>query len=373
MREGHLKMKILRNHLLGEFLFPFFGSLFSLVFVFLLGRGVVQMADLIFNKDVNLVLILKMLLHSLPFVLIFLIPMAVLISTLLTFGKLSHDNEIMAVRASGVSLLQMAKPLLAFVFVICLFSLLLSDKIASNCHYTYRLILEQIGMESPSAALEEGTFIKRFKNFVIFIYEIDRSHLNGIRIYQPQEGRPTRTIIAEKGEIISIPEKGLIKLKLVNGTSDEPDPKDPSKLYKLNFKTYDLPLNVSALRESEKLGKKPKDMTIHELSDEIKRLGEAGITATYPLSTEIHNKIALAFSSLAFILIGIPLGITSRRAEKSISFGLSLALMVLYWVLLIGGKALAQKGLAPPFLALQFSNLVVGGLGAFFFVRLQKN
>lgn len=366
-------MRILRNHLLGEFLFPFVGALLSFVFVFLLGRGVVQMADLIFNKSVDILLVSKMLLYSLPFILIFLIPMAVLVSTLLTFGKLSHDNEIMVVRASGVSILKMVKPLLVFIFVLCLFSLILSDKIASVSHYKYRLVLQQVGMESPGAALEEGTFIKRFKNFVIFIYEIDKNKLSGIRIYQPQEGRPTRTIIAEKGELVSIPEKGLIKLRLINGTSDEPDPKDPSKLYKLNFKTYDLPLNISALKESETLGKKAKDMTIYELRSEIERLGEIGIVATYPLAAEIHNKIALAFSSFAFILIGIPLGITSRRSEKSISFAISLVLMVTYWVLLIGGKALAQKGLAPPFLALQFSNFFIGGIGLFFFAKLLKN
>ena len=70
-------------------------------------------------------------------------------------------------------------------------------------------------------------------------------------------------------------------------------------------------------------------------------LGAEGIKATYPLSAEIHNKIALSFSSLAFLLISIPLGVTTKRSEKSISFGISLALMTLYWLLLIGGKSLA--------------------------------
>jgi len=114
-----------------------------------------------------------------------------------------------------------------------------------------------------------------FKNFIIFIYEIDKNKLKGIRIYQPQEGKPTRTIVAQKGELISIPEKSVIKLKLIQGTSDEPDPKDPAKLYKLNFKTYDLPLNIQGMRTPETLGKKPKDMSIKELRDEIDELGNA--------------------------------------------------------------------------------------------------
>ncbi len=352
---------------------PFIFSLLLFLFVFMLGRGFTQMADLVFNKEVEFTLIVKLLLVSLPFMLTFIIPMSVLLASLMTFGKLSYDNEIMALKASGVSVLRLTAPLILLVFTLCLFSFLLSDKVASASHFMYRRLLTQIGIESPAAAIEEGTFIKKFKNFIIFIYEIDGKKLKGIRIYQPQEGKPVRTIIAQKGELISLPDQGLIKLKLVHGTSDEPDPKDPSKLYKLNFKTYDLPLNISGLKSAEEIGKKPKDMTVRDLKDEIDRLGESGIKATYPLSAEIHNKIALSFSSLAFLLIGIPLGVTTRRNSKSISFGIGLGLMTLYWVLLIGGKALAQKGLVPPFLSLQFSNFLIGGVGLVLFFRLAKN
>lgn len=365
-------MRILRNHILHEYCESLVFTLFLILFAFLLGRGLVQMADLIFNKQVDMILILKLLYYSLPFILIFVIPMAVLLTTLLIFGKLSLDNEIMAMRASGVSLYHIAKPLLVVVFLLCLVSFELSDKVASVSHFESRKLMRQIGMQTPTAALEEGTFIKKFKNFVIFIYEIDKNELKGVRIYQPQDGRPTRTIVAQRGEVVTVPSEGLIKLRLINGTSDEPDPKDPSKLYKLNFKTYDLPLNISEMGKIEELGKKPKDMTIRELRAEIARLGKEGIKATFQLSAEIHNKYAMAFSSFAFLLIGIPLGITTRRSEKSVNFGIALALMTLYWVLLLAGKGIAQKGLLPPFIALQISNFVIGGLGLVLFTRLSR-
>lgn len=355
-----------------EFCLPLISILLMLFFVFLLGRGLVQMADLVFNKHVDIVLIIKLIAYTCPFILTFIIPMAVLLATLMVFGKLSFDNEIMAMRASGISMSKIVMPLVAVVMLLCLGTFLLSDRVAAQTHFAYRKLLVRIGMESPTAALEEGTFIKKFKNFVIFIYEIDKNTLKGVRIYQPQEGRPTRTIIAKSGELVSIPERNLIKLRLTQGTSDEPDPKDPSKLYKLNFKTYDLPLNMDQLGRSEELGKKPKNMSVKELRAEIDNLGEAGIKATYELSAEIHNRIAMSFSSLAFLLIGIPLGITTRRSEKSVGFGIGLVLLTVYWSLLIGGKALAQKGLMHPFWAMQFSNFVIGGLGLFLFWRLSK-
>lgn len=365
-------MKILRDHFILEFFSPFFLALGSFVFLFLLGRGIVQMADFIFNKSVDPLLILKLLWYSMPFILTFLVPMSVLVATLMMFGKLSYDNEIMAIRAGGVDLLKAAKPLFFIVAVLMLGTFILSDQVASSTHYRYRKLLSRIGLENPAAALEEGTFIKKFKNFVIFIYEIDKNKLKGIRIYQPQEGKPTRTITAQKGELISIPEKGVIKIRLIQGTSDEPDPKDPAKFYTLNFKTYDFPLNVSDLSESSELGKKPKDMSIRELRDEIQRLGEEGIKATYPLTTEIHHKIALSLSSAAFLLIGIPLGITSRRSNKSVSFGISLALMTLYWTLLVLGQILSKKGLIPAVIGMQISNIIVGGAGIWLLARMRK-
>ena len=366
-------MKILRDHFLKEFTLPLLASIGGLVLVFLLGRGLIQMADFLFNKSVDIVLILKMLIYSLPFMLTFIVPMSVLLAALIAFGKLSHDNEIMALRASGVSIMKTIRPLFLMIVLLCLFMLILSDKIASDTHYRYRRVLNTIGIENPAAVLEEGTFIKKFKNFVIFIYEINKNKLEGIRIYQPQEGKPTRTIIASKGELISIPDQGIVKLKLIHGTSDEPDPKDPSKIYKLNFRTYDFPLNLSSIEPSKELGKKPKDMTIHELRNEINRLSAEGIRVTSPLNAEIHHKFALAFSSLAFFLIGVPLGIAVRRRQRSMHFGISLVLMTSYWVLLIGGKAIAEKGLFTPWLSLQFANLCIGALGIFLMSRLVKD
>lgn len=361
-------MTLLKKHILREFLVTFGLCFGTFVLIFMLGRGLIEMADLVFNKDVDILLVFKLVLYSMPFLLIFVIPMSVLLASLLTFGKLSHDNEIMAIKASGVSFFKIFLPLLVGVLPLCLACYILADRFGSTSHWAYRQLLLQIGLESPGAALEEGTFIKKFKNFIIFIYEIDKNKLKGIRIYQPQEAKPTRTIIAQKGELITVPEKNLVILRLIHGTSDEPDPKNPAKLYKLNFKTYDLPLGLHGLK-NEPLGKKPKEMTVKELKNEIQRLRESGVTVTAPLAAEIHNKIAIAFSSLAFLLIGVPLGITARRSDRAINFGISLGLMTLYWLFFIGGKALAQKGITPPFLSLEFSNLLIGSCGFFLLAR----
>ena len=103
--------------------------------------------------------------------------------------------------------------------------------------------------------------LKNFKEYIIFIHEIDKNKLKGIRIYHVQEGRPTRTIIAKKGEFITLENQNAVKLKLINGTSDEPNPKNPRHFYKLNFKTYYITLHLDeALSSEEYVAKKPKEM-----------------------------------------------------------------------------------------------------------------
>ena len=105
-----------------------------------------------------------------------------------------------------------------------------------------------------------------------FIKVTEENKMYNVRIYEPQGDRPTRTIIAKRGEFIAIPEKSLVKLKLIDGTSDEPDPESPTKFFKLNFKTYFITLNMAQSQKGEKIDKKPKDMTMVELKAEADKL-----------------------------------------------------------------------------------------------------
>lgn len=364
-------MKILRSYLLRELGQRFLMSLLVITSVLLVGNLTIRLADLVINKGVSIGSVTKIIILSVPFLLIFTIPMAVLISTLLTFGRLSHDNEITAMKANGIGVLKIFAPLALVVFIISLCNFVIANKVAPQMHFAYRQVLSDIGLKSPAAILEEGVFIKHFKGLILFIYEIKGNQLRGIRIYQPQENRPTRTIVAQRGELISIPERKLVKLKLINGISDEPDPNNPSQFYKLDFKIYYLPLDLSQFQRSENLDKKPKDMTIRELRQEIERFKQAKIPYAYLLA-EIHNKAAIAFSSLAFFLIAFPLALKTSRGEKSVGFGLSLLLITLYWTLLIGGKVMAERGIVPALVGLHMSNILMMTLGILLFIKTQK-
>ena len=213
--------------------------------------------------------------------------------------------------------------------------------------------------------------VKGFKDYIIFVYNISGNKLKNIRIYQPQEGRPTRTIVAEEGEVIPIPEENMIKLKLKNGSADEAMPNEPDNFYKLMFQTYYMTLNLEDAMKYEEIQKKPREMSIAELKQEIIKLDKEKISTT-PLYIEMHNKLALAFSSFVFVFLGIPIAIRTHRREKSINFGLTMLLFIVYWGIMLGGIACSIRNLIPPWLGIWMANIVMFLIGMCLFIKISR-
>ena len=355
-------MRILRHYILKEFLSAFFLSMFVLTFVMVLGN-VVKLTELIITKGVSLLTAGKLFLFLVPFLFSFILPISTLSGVLLSIGRLSSDNELIAIRSSGVNLFKILVPIVICGMIISLFSIILNNEIIPVSHLKSRETMIEIGTQNPTAALEAGTFITAFDKFIIFIYRIDGYKFSNIRIYEPQgENKPPRTIIAKKGEFIILPEKKLLKLKLIDGTSDEINPKDPENFYKLNFKTYFM--NIDFKKEtSKKVDKKSKDMTLQELREQMAEFRQKGIDPA-PLLTEIYKRNALSFSSLIFCIIGAPFAMVTRRREKSVNFGFTFILVALYYLMLIGFETLSIQGVMPPDIAMGMPNIIFGAIGA---------
>ena len=353
-------MRILRTYLLKELFWPFILSLAILTFIMLTGN-LVTLFNLVINKGVSLVLVSKLILLLIPNILTYALPLAILSATLLTIGRLAADNEIVAIRASGINLYKLCFPIIIIGLVASLASIPLNDRLKSNCLYASRKMVKQIGLKSPTAFLEAGTFIRTFQNHIIFIYGIHQNKLTNIRIYQPEEGKPTRTIIANRGEFLPIPEKDIVKLKLMDGTSDEPNLKDPDAFYKLNFKTYYLTLDISG--GAQNMQKKLKDMSIKELRQKIRELAKDKIEDTTPIITEINKKLSFSFASFAFVLIGLPLAIWTRRREKFVGIGLSIGVFVAYYILFLAGEVLSIRRLIYPGLGVWLADIVLISVG----------
>lgn len=350
-------MRILRAYILRECIVPFFLALGVLTCVFLLGN-LVQLANMVINKGVSLTLISKVFLLYIPVLLGYTLPIACLVGVILAFSRLSADNEILAIRAHGIKLQQLIFPLLVIGSILSLLLIVLNEKVIPYAYHEQRKILKNLGSQNPTALLEAGLFIHAFKGQILFIHKIEDNNMYNVTIYQPQpDGRPTRTIIAKKGEFTPVPGKDQIKLKLLDGTSDEPNLKDPSSFYKLNFKNYFMTLDLS--QGSKEVEKKPKSMTLKELKEEMAKLQAAAVNIVR-LETEYHRKIAWSFSALFFIMLGLPIAVITHKRQKSANILLAVICAASYYLLSLGAEALSIEGLAPAAVIMWVPNVLAG-------------
>ena len=347
-------MKIIRNYILRESFLPFLISLGVLTCVFLLGN-LIQLANLVINKGVSLNTIGKVFLLYVPVLLGYTLPIACLVSVILTFSRFSTDNEILALRTSGIHLSKLLLPITFLGVLVTLISLILNDRIIPYAHFEQQKLLKNIGVTNPTALLEEGIFIHSFNKQILFIHKIDGNKFYNITIYQPQENGPTRTIIAKKGEFTPVPGEDQIKMKLIDGTSDEPNLDNPGSFYKLNFQNYFMTLNVS--KDKKDIEKKPKGMPLRELKEEINKLRMLFITpAQY--ETEYLRKITWSFASAVFLFLGFPIAVITHKREKSANIVLAVICAATYYLLALGCEALSLKNIVSPHYIMWVPNIV---------------
>jgi len=349
---------------------PFLASLFILT-VILAAGNIVQTADMVMNKGVEFIQVIKIFFLFLPYVLIFTIPISVLSAVLLGFGRLSSDNEVTALRTTGLNIYKLVLPVVICGFIISLMSVPLNDRVLPQSEFLARKLLKTVGLKHPSAMLEPGVFVKGFKDYIIFIHDINGNIMEDIRIYQPRENQATRTIVAQTGEIIPMPDRNSVKLKLNDGTADEISAENPDEFFKLSFKDYHMILNLDDAVDISEIQKKPREKSIKELLTDINGLNISG-KGVIPLRIELHKKIALAFSNLVFVLVGIPLAITTHRREKFIGFGLAIGMFLIYCGIMLTGIALAIRGLIPPWIGVWTANILLFCTGIFLFRRVAK-
>lgn len=354
-------MKIVRTYVLKELFVPFILSMLVLTCVFLLGN-LIKLTDLVINKGVPLASVGKVFALSVPVLIGYTLPLACLISVIIAFSRMSIDNEILALRASGVHLWRILKPLFLIGLIMSLFSIILNERIIPYAHYEQKKSLKNLGLDNPTALLEAGVFINSFNGQILFIHEINDNKMYNITIYQPQEDGRTRTIIARQGEFTPVPGQDAIKLKLIDGTSDEPNLEDPENFYKLNFKTYFMTLGLSGKKQD--VEKKPKSMTLKEIVDKTEELEELLVDTTR-LRTEFWRKITWSFSPLFFILLGFPMAVITHRREKSANVVLAVICAAFYYLISLGCEGLAVKSIVEPAVIMWVPNALAAATAIF--------
>src|SRR3989338_213999 len=165
-------MRIIRNYILRECIIPFIMALIVLTCVFLLGN-LIQLTNMVINKGVSIVTVGRAFTLMVPVFLGYTIPIACLIAVMLAFGRFAADNEIIAIRTSGIHLGRLLTPLAVLGLIASLAMIILNERVIPYAHFEQRRLLKNLGAENPTALLEAGMFIHSFQNQIILIPKIE--------------------------------------------------------------------------------------------------------------------------------------------------------------------------------------------------------
>lgn len=344
-------IRVLNRYMLGDFLKHFLLTLAVLTFVMYVG-AVVKAIDYM-ARGISGPLILKIFALNIPFTLSFVIPMSLLTTVLLHFGRLSADGEITAMKSCGVSLWQMAAPILLGSILLSGICLYLNANLSPRSHFARRQMLRELGEEDPLALLDEGRFISDFPGVKVYIGKRSGSRIEDIILIQFDKDATRAEVRARAGQVAYHPDTRVmdISLEQVRLTEyDKDDPTDLAKARMLSAESYPITLDLREMLTKSKISKKPSDMVFTELVHAIQH-----IRRVFPdireqnvprmrakMAVEASQRLALALSCFSFALMAIPLGIRSHRKESSIGIGMALVLFFLFYLFIILSDALVD-------------------------------
>jgi lipopolysaccharide export system permease protein len=349
-------------------------AIFVLSLVLVVGNIFRKLLPLLVNHDVPMEYLITFIAYVLPFSLIFTIPWGLLTAILLVFGRLSADNELIALRANGVSISRICIPLAAVALLCTAICLWLNVQVAPAAQEKLRSTIYDLATRNPMALFDSDQVIDQFPGRKIYVGKKEGNKLENIIVFEVDDNSiPIRVTYARTGKLEADLENKRILMHLYDARYQQRDEKNPLDLRKIrdgiNMAEGTLPISLEELYEKEKKRPSRSALSIEQLLEQLKSENKNERSAS---RTEINKRFSFPFSCLAFALIGVPLGVTAHRRETSIGFAMGLIVAVSYFLFVIIGDTLRSNPKVHPELLVWFPNILFLVLGAFLFRRLAR-
>jgi len=359
---------IIYKYIFKEMIPPFVINLLFFNFIFLLTK-ILDITNMIVNYRISLFDVMLLLIYSMPHFLEFVIPMSVMTTVLLTFFRMSSDNEIVALKAGGLSIYKLLPPVLLFCLIGCMLTGFMTIYGLPWGRQSFKKLTYEVALSNVNIGMKERTFNDNFEDVMLYMNKIDLKNKALIDIFI--EDQRTRniisTIVAPRGEMYSEPDKLLFHLRLHNGTINQVDIENKT-VHSITFDTYDINLDLKKSVTTKKGRKDEKEMSIVELNKYLKDTVNKD-AKYYAALIEFHRKFSIPFACFALGLLGVPLGIQSKSAKRAFGLGFGLIFFLLYYLMLSAGWVFGEAGVYPPLIGMWMPNIVIGGIGLYLFVR----
>ncbi len=354
-------LRITDRYVLREVVPPFLLALLVLTFVLMLPPLMNQAEELI-AKGVDGITIARMMLMLVPQGVGLAIPMALLIGILMGLGRMSTDRETVALQACGVSVYRMLWPVAILALLTTGATFYVIEVAVPEANQRFRELMYRVLASRAEGELKPRVFYEGFDELTLYVREISPAGWSDVFLADSREPDHLDVSIAEHGRVEIDRQRQTVDLVLYNGARHRSDATDPAAYELHEFGDIRISLGTESVFPQSTPQPGLNELTLPELRMEVEAMRARGESPHRPIM-EIHERFSVPIACLVFALVGVGLGITTRKDAKSSSFALGIGVIFVYYVSMYLPEAMAKGALVSPHLAKWLPNIVLGIAG----------
>ena len=416
----------LEGYISGEFLFTFFVCFLFYFLIFMLNQ-LLLLAKQILAKGIPLDSVLLLIFYSLPAFITLSVPFATLTAALMTYGRFSSDNEILAMRAVGFNRFVIFRPVLAWGVSLALLSLLTNDILLPAGNRAFQELWLELTLTHPGLELEEHA-VRKFRDTILVTGSIDETGIHPFLIIEKDKSGDRAILMARlaapkiRGKLGKMPgfnmhgvfslipdsrdreewtwssaesmeyrpltnesavitqQSGPAGMRIVDVHKVVQEKKQSHenqlKIHNTQkeIAAWSLSLNYASLASEQRANRENFRMDVKKHSEEFVKLQE---TTPFDHSLQVwtleyYQKFAIPLACIPFVVLAFPLGLSARRSGRAVGFFIGLLLASFYWSLLVLGRSLGLKAAISPFVVMALPDILLLAAGIFLFLRRSR-
>lgn len=352
-------IKTIDRYVFQELIEPFLFGLGAFTAILSSSMVLFELVRAVVLRGMPVQVALQIYLYRLPGIVVYIFPMATLLAALLAFSRLSHDSEIIAFKASGISLFRLIIPVLALGLMVSLVNLTFSEIVVPESNKAAgNLLIETSTQQQPK--FQKNVFVPELERGAlkrIFYAETMKGQtMYGVIVQEFAEGKLSQIINAEEAAWQKEKNQWLFKNGTIYLLAETGE-------YKHLIKFKEQYVTIKYTPADFYIGdRNPDEMNIGQLRDFIALKEKMGVEVT-DFKIQLNMKMAIPFASLVFALLGAPLGLSPRRTSGSVGLGISIIVIFFYYITTFLSMAVGELKAIPPGVAAWLPNIVTGGVG----------
>jgi LPS export ABC transporter permease LptG/LPS export ABC transporter permease LptF len=367
-----LRMRILTRYILGEVVSHALIGTAVLTFV-LFTRALGAILELMVRNSAPLPSVAEIFFFTVPGALTYTIPMGVLVGILIGLSRLAADSEITAMRASGLGVWTFLRVISIFVVVAWVLALGNSVYLAPRSLAALGQLEDSLKSSQASFEVQPRVFYEGFPKIVLYVQDVKAMSggalWKGVFLADLTDPSAPRISLAREGMLVS-QGPDTLDLHLTNGSTHETDPKNPDQYQISTFQTTDIPLQIPSSQSGQE--HEPTSLHAMKIADLLRTAETADPVTRRSYLIEYHSRLALPTACIVLALVGIPLGLSSKKGGKSSGFVLSMLLVFLYYSISLIGVSFARQGRLSPAAGVWLADFVFLAGGIFLLFQSER-